>query len=72
MNMRTFIRTLFALGLGLLAFGHIKWIDYRHLPLDAKVWLIPFVVIPGYAALVMGWTGWLMDRLFTRLSGKRS
>ena len=70
MNMKSFVRALLALGVVLVAFGHVKWIDYKHFPLDSKAWLIPFAIIPGYAALVMSWTGLLVERLSERLAGK--
>jgi len=68
--MKTLVRILLIAGLVFVVFGHIKWIDYAGFPIESKAWLIEFPIIPGYAFLVMGWSGLLAERVCALVAGR--
>jgi len=66
--MKTLVRIILFIGLVLVAYGHLAWGTSRINP-DWKVSLLQFPLIPGYAVLVMGWSGLLAERVCARIAG---
>ena len=66
--MKTLVRILLIAGLVLVVYGHLAWGISRTNP-DWKVPLLQFPLIPGYAVLVMGWSGLLAERVCARIAG---
>ena len=66
--MKTLVRILLIAGLVLVAYGHLAWSTSR-VNADWKVPLLQFPLIPGYAVLLMGWSGLLAERVCVRIAG---
>jgi hypothetical protein len=67
--MKTLVRILFIAGLALVIYGHLAW-GISRLNAPYKVPWLQFPLIPGYALLVMGWSGLLAERICACIAGK--
>ncbi|MEK7711249.1 MAG: hypothetical protein AAB341_05070 [Planctomycetota bacterium] len=67
--MKTLVRILLIAGLMLVAYGHLAW-GTSKLNAASKVPWLQFPLIPGYAVLVMGWSGLLAERVCARIAGR--